>query len=210
MARDPYPLQWPEGWDRTPLDERGRAKFTTSLIRAAMIVRDEVNRIGGANVAITTNQPTRRDGLPYSSAREPDDSGVAVWWVDENGHERVIACDRWRLIQDNMRAIGASLEAMRGLERWGAGQVAQRARASFTALPAGDSAAPSDDPVHRARPWRDVLGGFPAGLGPTDLLVLARGRHRQLMLTAHPDRGGSATAAAEINAAIAAAEQELG
>lgn len=208
MARDPFPLQWPEGWDRTPARKRERARFKMSLFQAAQNVAAEVVRMGGANGVITTDSAARKDGLPYATQRQPDDPGVAVWWLDEHGHERVIACDHWDRIEANMRAIGASLEAMRGLERWGAGQVARRARQSFTALPAGDGGDAA--PISRTRPWREVLGGgFPAGLSSTDLLVLAKGRHRQLMLTAHPDRGGSDNRAVELNVALAEAEQEL-
>ena len=206
MSREPFPLQWPGGWPRTSDSERCRARFHTSLINAAREVRLELERIGANNVAITTNMPTRRDGLPYSTAKPPDDAGVAAWWVTPAGMVSVIACDRWDRVQDNARAIAASLEAMRALDRWGAGQVAQRARATFNALPSGEAA-----PIQRERPWRDVLGGFPVGIGPADLLALAKYRHRTLIIDAHPDRaGGSHAAAAQLNAALEQAELELG
>ena len=72
---------------------------------------------------------------------------------------------------------------------------------------------PGDDPGGPAlpvvRPWREVLGGFPAGLDDDDLFALAKARHRKLISEAHPDLGGDPARAAEINAAFDAATAEL-
>ena len=55
-----------------------------------------------------------------------------------------------------------------------------------------------------------MLGGhFPNELDAGDLLVLARSRYRTRIATAHPDRGGDPAIAAELGAALAAAEEEL-
>lgn len=155
---------------------------------------------------ITSNLPTRQDGLPYYAST--DDPGIAVWWV-ERGAERVVACDRWYRADENLRAIIKTLEAMRGLDRWGATEMAERAFAGFAALPPGSAGSMPTGP----RPWREVLG---ATFGPwpelakDELLVLAKSRHRKLIAIAHPDAGGDVARAAELNVAIASAEAELG
>lgn len=205
--RDPYPLQWPEGWKRTTW--RQRSKFEPHFT----IDRDDVlHWLGkrGSRVVITSDLPTRNDGLPYYAG--VSDPGIAVWWV-EKGHERVVACDRWSRADENMRAIAKTLEALRGLERWGAHEMVERAYAGFAALPAGDgSEHVPPPPAPTKRPWRKVLGEtfapWPA-LGVDELLLLARSRHRKLIQLHHPDVGGDHAIAAELNAALAEAEAEL-
>lgn len=183
---------------------RQSARFDTGLSTAAEGIVHQLELMKARNVVITTDLPARRDGLPYSTASEPADPGVAVWWVERTGVERVMACDRWRKVRDNMRAIDASLEALRGLERWGASEIARRAMNGFSALPPGVD---EEDP---STTWRDVLGGpWPSEMSGPELLVLARTRHHRLIRMAHPDLGGSDQAAAELNAALEAAEKEL-
>lgn len=206
MRRLPFPLQWPEGWKRTSWSGRSRSMFDPHFTAD----RDHVIRWlekRGSRVVITSNLPTRQDGLPYYASI--DDPGIAVWWV-EKGHERVIACDRWMRADENMRAIAKTLEAMRGLDRWGANEMMERAFAGFAALPAG-SGSEHVPPPPRKKPWREVLGGaWPGELGRAELLAIAKSRHRELIKRHHPDAGGDAAIAAEVNVAIAEAEKELG
>ena len=116
---DAFPLEWPHGWPRT--EKPQRARFDTSFARARDGVMNELNRMGVADheIVISTNIQTRRDGLPYASHREPDDSGVAVYF-DLDGREQCIPCDRWDRVRDNMQVIHKTIGALRGLERWGA------------------------------------------------------------------------------------------
>lgn len=120
--REPYPLQWPPGFSRTASADRrdsrfGRGVFKVGLAIARTDVITELDRLGAANYIITTDLPTRRDGLPYADGRS-NDPGVAVWFILDD-KERVFACDKWKTHAENMRAIALSIEAMRGLERWG-------------------------------------------------------------------------------------------
>lgn len=204
MARDPFPLQWPEGWPHTPTWKRRRSLFEPHFVEDRDNVMRWLRKRGGL-VVITSNLPTRQDGLPYyASTGEP---GIAVWWV-EKGHERVVACDRWLRADENMRAIAKTLEAMRGLDRWGASEMVERAFAGFAALPPGEHT--NGAPLPRRRPWREVIGGAWPPLEPAELLAIAKARHRTLIQRHHPDRGGDAALAAELNAALAEAEDELG
>src|SRR5690348_12280774 len=119
--REPFPLQWPDGWKRWPPDDRRRSKFgfkssgQVSLSNALFFLRAELDRLGTANAVITSDLPTRNDGLPYADGRATD-PGIAVWFMlpDERGNmqERVFACDKWRSPAENMQAIAMSIEAM--------------------------------------------------------------------------------------------------
>jgi hypothetical protein len=154
---------------------------------------------------ITSDLPKRNDGLPYANA-SCSDPGIAVWWV-ENGRELVIACDRWTTVALNMRAIDLSLEALRGLDRWGASEMVRRAFAGFAALPPGAPEVP-EKPVRRN--WREVFVVLALGhLANSDLLAIVKARHRKLIAEAHPDAGGDGAIAAELNAALDDAEKEL-
>lgn len=206
--REPFPLQWPEGWQRTPWSRRQRSAFSPHFTAD----RDDVIhwlRKRGSRVVITSSLPTRQDGLPYYASTE--DPGIAVWWI-EKGHERVVACDRWIRADENMRAIAKTLEAMRGLDRWGASEMVERAFAGFAALPPGTGEA-SPPPAAPRRTWRQVFD-IATNLGQifndAELLAVVKARHRLLIKTAHPDAGGSHEIAAELNAALAEAERELG
>jgi hypothetical protein len=84
-------------------------------------------------VIISSNVPTRLDGLPYSNAREPEDPGMAVYFT-MNGQQHCLSCDKWDRVADNLNAIAKNVEAMRGQLRWGVADVAQMF-AGFKALP---------------------------------------------------------------------------
>lgn len=131
-----YPLQWPSGWPLTK--EPQRARFGLSMDRSQRHLVAEIERLGGTSLVISTNLPVRRDGLPYAGARVPREApggaGVAAYFY-WNGRQVVFACDRYTEVGDNIRAIGLTIEAMRGIERWGATGVLERAFTGFAALP---------------------------------------------------------------------------
>lgn len=54
--------------------------MTDSLDR----ILDSLEKMGMSrrDIIISTNVPTRLDGLPRSGARVPDDPGAAVYWTD--------------------------------------------------------------------------------------------------------------------------------
>ncbi|MCA8331848.1 J domain-containing protein [Burkholderia cepacia] len=204
-----YPLQWPEGWPRTPGHKRMVGKFSTkrrgarfaeSLTVADGVSRvlEELGRFGvrREDIVISTNLRTRLDGLPRSDQRAPDDPGVAVYWETRAGARRVMAIDQYTRVADNLAAVAATLDAMRAIERHGGARILERAFTGFAAL-----AAPS-----RARHWREVLGV------PPEMREMwqVRDAYRRRAMAVHPDRpGGSHDAMAELNAALAAAEKEI-
>jgi hypothetical protein len=149
--------------------------------------RRELERLGAEQIVFSTNVPVRRrDGLPLSNVREPEDVGVAVYFR-MRGSPHVMACDTWDRVADNLAAIAHHAEAVRGQLRWGVADVAQ-AFAGFKALPAASA----------ATPWWQILG-FTDGQTITEQAI--QERWERLARENHPDRGGSANRMAEINAA---------
>lgn len=120
------------GWPRTQYPEN--ARFGLTFARARDDLLEEIGRLGGEDVILSTNINLRRDGLPYANTREPQDSGVAVYFK-WHGKSRVFACDKYTYTRDNIRAIGKTIEALRGIERWGASDMMERAFTGFEALP---------------------------------------------------------------------------
>jgi hypothetical protein len=203
-ARKPNPLQWPPGFSRTAPEARRNPLFKATPYSAAIALIDELHRLGADQIVITSDlAASTLTGVPYADARATD-PGVAVWFLLD-GHERVLACDRWRTPGGNLRAIARTVEAIRGIERWGVAEALPRMFTGFAALPAGDPATPAK------RPWREVLGGpWPAELGAADTLGLARSRFRAAIQRAHTDRGGDVDTAAALNVAWEDAQRELG
>jgi hypothetical protein len=172
-------------------------------------VLDQLRLFRASHIVITSNLPTNSKGLPHSgSVGSLSDPGLAVYWV-KGGKEHVIACDRWRTCMENMRAIEKTLEALRGIARWGSSEMVEQAFAVFAALPPGTGEYTS--PEQKPLTWREIfkVENFET-LGPQDLLAIVKSRHRAAIKTAHPDyAGGGHERAAELNAALAAAEKDL-
>jgi len=182
-----YPLKWPDGWPRAK--SRQRSRFDVTPGKAARELLWEIERMGGKYPVISTNAELRRDGLPYANHKEPDDPGVAVYF-ETGGKQKVFACDKWTTVRDNMRAIQKTIEAIRGIERWGASEMMERAFSAFNALPP-------------PKTWRDF---FPDVSTPDDLKRCYREQAKKM----HPDHGGSEAAMAELNAHYRDAAEELG
>jgi hypothetical protein len=168
-----YPLSWPAGRPRKSWRERSR--FDVSLAKARDEIRREVALLSGSASAlvISSNLMLRQDGLPYANQRQPDDPGVAVYFTYKK-RQMCFACDRWVKVEDNMQAIAKTINALRGVARWGTGDMMEAAFTGFTALP---------DPTNRS--WRDVLGKDIATREQLETI------YRRLRSESHPDKGGS-------------------
>lgn len=206
MTRQPFPLQWPTGWARST--RRQRSRFSATLFAALTQLRAELERLGARNAVITSNLPVNSRGNPYGHAEDP---GIAVWFV-LNGQERVLVCDRWDEAGHNMHAIALTIEAMRGLERWGTGDVVARAFAGFTALPppaAEHDAAPPAWVAALEIPTSTYEAMTRDDNGLANLAGIVRVHHRELIRERHPDHGGSHDAAVRLNQALADAEKDI-
>jgi len=176
MAVEAYPLTWPAGWERTPSYRRETGAFKMPLGRARDGLLAEIGRMGGRRIVMSSNMQLRRDGLPYAQQGAIDDKGIAVYF-ERKGKPMCFACDRYTSLEANMRAIELTIAALRGITRWGASDMLERAFTGFTALPgAGGS-----------EHWSDVLG-LAATAGRDEI----ESAYRRLRSQHHPDRGGDA------------------
>jgi hypothetical protein len=138
----------------------------------------ELDLLGASSVVISTNMQTRLDGLPYAKQREPEDSGVAVYFM-LNGEQECIPCDKWDTVAQNLRAIALTIEALRGLDRWGAKEMVNAAFRGFKALPESViTPPPSTD-------WYTVLG-----VSPEATREEIKTAYRRMAAATHPDAGG--------------------
>lgn len=186
-----YPLAWPVGWPRTPAGARKRSKFTSgrdhvSIAAALGRLRDQVRMIRATDLVVSSNIPIRRDGLPYAKVSDPKDPGIAIYLRLRAG-PYVFPCDKWDRVAGNIAAVAAHLEALRGQERWGVG-TREQAFAGYRALAA----------VGERAPWWAVLGFREA----PPLFSLVKAAWLERIERCHPDKGGNANQAAELNAAF--------
>lgn len=139
--------------------------------------------LGGTELIISTNVPLRRDGMISGHRATIWDPGVAVYFTYQK-RPMCFACDRWDEVGDNLRAIAKTIEALRGIARWGTGDMIQQAFTGFTALPVPES-------------WWQVLGLK----GPNVTEAEIKSAYRRLISEHHPDTGGDTDKAARINRA---------
>ena len=101
----------------------------------------------------------------------------------------VFARDQWDKLHDNIQSIRLTIEALRGIERWGASDMMERAFSGFLALEHRDS-------VMAPRSCWEVLELSPAA--SREEVAEAR---RKLARRYHPDSGISPdkTLMAEVN-----------
>lgn len=183
MTHEAFPLHWPAGRPRIPAHRRENSRFDVTLGAARDELFAEIGRLGARSVVVSSNLSLRQDGKPYASQPRPDDPAVAAYF-QYKGRAMCFACDRWTKVEDNMRAIAKTIDALRGIARWGTGDMLEAAFTGFTALPA-----PSE-----AKEWWEVLG-VPRHANQDEI----KAAYRRLASEHHPDRGGDAARMAQIN-----------
>lgn len=178
-----YPLSWPDGRPRCAdrksalFREDGRSLTWTAAFRrlreqTAMVTRPGeswrvTDMVLSTNIRFTASGSRDRN----ISRRDPDDPGAAFYFSFD-GQPHVLACDKWDTVQDNVAAIAAHIDALRGQERWGVADLRQ-AFAGHVALPPPE-------------PWWSILG-----LEADATLDQAAAAWRRAARSAHPDAGGS-------------------
>lgn len=183
MTPERYPLTWPTIYPRTPAQKLRCARFEVSFAKARDELLHELELLKAKTIIISSNIPLRLDGLPYANAKEPVDKGVAVYFK-LGKKPYVLACDRWDATKDNLRAIGLHVAAMRGMERWGVGNLEQ-AFAGYVALP---------ERSNKSKKWWEVLS-VKQNASPTEI----KEAYKELVRRYHPDTGGSHAQMLELN-----------
>lgn len=145
-TRTPFPLDWPIGIARHRKPFRS-AFAERSVARACEELVKELRLFRASRVIISTNIDVTSMGLPRSSAGEPKDRGVAVYFMHKGASGRetpyCIALDQYDRVADNVHAIALVIGSYRLIERHGGGQLLEQATIGFQALPeAPETAAP--------------------------------------------------------------------
>lgn len=197
-----YPLDWPAGRPRTPGADRRPALFRDAGTRMTLTtsrkrLRDQVALLTPLRTGYRVTSQILSTNIRFTasgsrdqnvSRRDPADAGVAFYFdLDRRPH--VLACDRWDTVPDNIAAIAAHIDALRGQERWGVADLRQ-AFAGHVALPPAD-------------PWWTILGVTHDA--PVDQIARA---YRTRAKTAHPNAGGDRAAWDRLSAAYEAGLQE--
>ena len=191
-----YPLHWPPGFPRTakPI----RSQFRTTLNGAVSNVTESLRSFA---------RDTGKDitSLVVSSnvtlmQMNPRDAGVAVYFRWD-GIDCCVAVDRYPTPADNLQAITHIVEAERTKLRHGGLNIVRAAFRGYASLPP-----PKGPDGQLAAPWRQVL------FGTADMKVTradVESKYRDIVKTAHPDRGGDAAKFNAIVDAVRQAREEL-
>ncbi len=176
MNPQAYPLQWPSNWPRTEARLREKSKMRTTLAGALGNLRDEIGRFGSANLTLSSNCTLGQSN--------PSDPGVVAYF--KRGQKMVaIPCDRWLDVASNVQAIAKTIEALRGIERWGAKHMVDASLFGFAALPSSQ------------RPWHEILG-----VAHDATAAQIKEAYHSKARECHPDTpGGSKERMAEVNVA---------
>jgi hypothetical protein len=189
-----YPLQWPVGRSRTPAYKRKSDPFHMPSGKIRHDLERELKFMKSTNWVISSNIMIRNDGFPYANQAAPEDTGVALYFTHKD-KEICISCDQYRFVDANLRAIGKTIEAIRGIKRWGTEEMMDSAFTGFAALPATVT-----PPI--VRPWHKVLE-----VSSTASMAVIDAAYKQRLHQVHPDHGGSDEAFIELQHAYSQAKE---
>lgn len=188
-----FPLCWPDGRPRTAACNRRHARFKTTFATAREKLMREIKLLGGSDCIFSSDIPRRQDGLPYANATpKTGDPGIAVYF-NRKDKQLCFACDLYLTVDDNMHAIALTVQALRGISRWGTGDMMESAFRGYAALP--ERAGGGN--------WWDTLG-----VAVNATKEQTREAYRLLVKKHHPDVGGDAELFRRVNEAWQQCEKQ--
>jgi len=175
---DSYPLRYPPGIPRTKKPKR--SLFNTPQAKAVNNLFKQLRLLKAKNPIISSNIETYERGgrkIPYAN-QKVEDTGVAIYFEYE-GKQHCIPCDRWDKTGDNIHAVGKTISAIRGIERWGTHEMMKATFQGFKSLP------PSSGDIYGVEPVElDYFEGC-------DSIDDLKDRFRELVKVFHSDKGGA-------------------
>lgn len=186
-----FPLCWPVSYKRTRYPSRSRFGITTAFGKA----RDEmfkqvemlVSYYDRSTIILSSNVALRLDGIPYAGMKQPEDKGVALYFKYKD-KQVVLCCDKWDKVEHNIWAIAKTVEAMRGIERWGVSDFLEHSFTGFAALPP-----PTTETQKRV--WWAVMGYSQQPDTVSWNWAGVEAQYKSLAKKLHPDMPGGSTAA---------------
>ena len=136
MHPQEFPLHWPADRPRTAPEARvtGRFKIPFEVAWDALVHEAEkLHEDKVREVIVSTNVPLGVDGLPLVSASGGSkiaDPGVCVY-VWREGKPYALASDHYREVRHNLRALWATVQALRIIARHATGPLLQQSMIGF-------------------------------------------------------------------------------
>ena len=131
-----YPLQWLPQQPRTKRPQSSRFGKTNAS-KAGDTLLNELRLLGAKNLIISSNLQQRMRGGGFLANQRVDDAGIVAYF-DLKGKSKAMACDKWDKVEHNIWSLAKSVEAIRGLERWGGSDFLDGLFTGFAALPSPD------------------------------------------------------------------------
>lgn len=192
-------------WPGTMKSSRRRAPFRAGYQATLDLIDSELRQIGVRRCVIEAAfhpRDIRNDGRPRSDARPPGHPGVILSFTSRHGPMRM-PCDTYTAWEDNLRAIGLALEALRAVDRYGVTQCGEQYR-GWTALPPPEPGQMAEGGQERLREALRTLAAA-AGQAGTGVTVKSSEQVQSLFREAakrtHPDHGGTAEMFQQVTAA---------
>lgn len=167
------PLRWPPNFPRTAQPEWSQFGWR-SVAEARDLLAAELARWNAWEVVVSSNAPVLKSGVMKSEQPKGGDAGVAVYF-DLDGKRMVIPSDKWAKLADNIHAVTKTLDALRGIKRWGTQAMMEAMFSGYAAIPAETS----------GEAWWWTLGAEPDATWDE-----VRRLYKRLGLKFHPDHGG--------------------
>jgi hypothetical protein len=179
---------WPG--EPTPAYRRKRGAFKASFTKILDDLERELGHLKAKDITVQAylkREDIRNDGWPRSSAR-PSQPGIILSLGQTKAGPLRFACDTYLDWEDNIRAIGLTLESLRAVERYGAVQKAEQYRGWSALPPAGGAVTPPMN-VEQACRWLAAVTGMVFDQRATPETY--RDVYRTAARKCHPDTGGN-------------------
>lgn len=176
-------------WPQEPTAKRQRGTFKAGFTKVLDDLERELGHMKAKGITIQAfiqREDIRNDGWPRSTAR-PSEPGVILSFESKAGPLR-FACDTYHDWEDNIRAIGLTLESLRAVERYGAVRKAEQYR-GWSALPPAAGAVTPAMTVEQACDWLAAVAA--QSIVPSSPPVVYRDAYRAAARKCHPNTGGT-------------------